>query len=52
MIFEIPLVIILGIATIVSVFITASFGMAMHIFKKDVFKYHKLFASLTITLAI
>ena len=52
MIFGIPLAIILGIATIISVFITASFGVAMHVFKKDVFIYHKIFAIFTLTLAL
>lgn len=52
MIFGIPLAIIFGMATIISVFITASLGIATHIFKKNVFNYHKYFAFLTIILAI
>jgi len=52
MIFEVPLAIISGIGTITSLLITAILGLAVHIFKKPVFKYHKFFAFLTVTLAI
>ena len=52
MIFGIPLAILLGIATILSVFTTFSFGIAMHVYHKPVFKYHRFFAFITITLAV
>lgn len=52
MIFGIPLAIIFGIATIISLLITASFGLAVFKYHKPVFKYHKFFAFLTVTLAI
>jgi len=52
MIFGIPLAIILGILTFTSLLITASLGVAMYKFKKKVFKYHRFFAALTVTLAI
>ena len=52
MIFGIPLAIIFGILTLTSLLITASLGVAMYKFKKPVFKYHKFFAVLTVTLAI
>lgn len=47
-----PLVIWFGLATIVSLFVTLSFGIAMHKFKKNVFRYHMFFAFLTGTLAV
>jgi hypothetical protein len=52
MIFPIPLAIIFGILTILSLFITASLGIAVHIFKKNIFKFHMTFAFITITLAV
>lgn len=52
MILGIPLAIWFGILTIASVFTTASFGIAVHVFRKNVFKYHKFFAFLTMTLAV
>jgi hypothetical protein len=52
MILGIPLAIWFGILTIVSVFITAFFGVAMHVFRKNVFGYHKFFAALTVILAV
>jgi hypothetical protein len=52
MIFKIPLAVIFGILTILSVFTTASLGVAVYKFRKPVFKFHKFFAFLTITLAI
>lgn len=52
MLFGIPLAIYLGVATIISVFITASFGIAMHVYKKDVFNHHKFFAFTALTLAV
>jgi len=52
MIFKIPLAFWFGILTIISLFITASLGLAVHRYHKPVFKYHKIFAFLTISLAI
>jgi hypothetical protein len=52
MILGIPLAIWFGLLTITSVFTTASLGVAVQVFKKPVFKYHKFFAALTVTLAI
>ncbi|MEK6859746.1 MAG: hypothetical protein AABX54_02925 [Nanoarchaeota archaeon] len=52
MIFPIPLAIIFGILTIISVFTTASFGIAVHKFNKKVFGFHMFFAFLTLTLAV
>jgi len=52
MIFGIPLAIILGIATIISLFITASLGLIVYKFHKPVFSYHKLFALIAISLAV
>jgi hypothetical protein len=53
MIFGIPLAIWLGILTFISLFITASFGIAVFKFNKShLFKYHKAFAFVTVTLAI
>jgi len=52
MLFDIPTAIWLGIATIISLFITASFGIAMHYFRKNVFRYHRFFAFLTLSIAI
>jgi len=52
MILFLPLAIIFGILTIISLFITASLGIALHKFNKNVFKIHMFFAFLTLTLAI
>jgi len=52
MLLYLPLAIWFGILTIISVFITFSLGIAMHVFKKNVFKFHKLFAFLTVSLAL
>lgn len=52
MIFPLPLAIIFGISTIISLFTTACFGIAVHVFNKNVFKFHMFFAFLTLTLAI
>lgn len=52
MLFGIPTAIWLGFLTIISLFITLSLGIAMHNFKKNVFKYHKFFAFLTGIIAI
>jgi len=47
MIFAIPLTVFFGILTIISLFATISSGVAMHRFRKLVFKYHRFFAFLT-----
>jgi len=52
MIFPLPLAIIFGILTILSLFTTASFGIAFHKYHKPVFRFHKFFAFTTLTLAI
>jgi hypothetical protein len=52
MILPIPLAIIFGFLTILSLFITAGLGIAVHKYHKPVFRFHKFFAFLTITLAI
>jgi hypothetical protein len=49
---SIPLAIWLGFLTIVSLFTTAGLGIAVFKFRKNVFKYHKAFAFLTVTLAL
>jgi hypothetical protein len=52
MLFNIPIAIWLGIITFISLFITFSFGIAMHHFKKNVFRYHKFFAFFTVSVAV
>lgn len=52
MIANIPLAIWFGILTIISLFTTASLGIAVHKFNKNVFRLHMFFAFLTLTLAI
>lgn len=52
MILKIPLAIWFGGLTIISLFITASLGVAVFKFHKNVFKYHKMFAFTTLTLAV
>ncbi len=47
-----PLAIWLGILTIISLFVTASLGIAVYKYNKNVFNYHRMFAFLTLTLAI
>jgi len=51
MLLGIPLAIWLGILTISLLSITLSMGIAMVHFQKNVFKYHKFFAYLTIGVA-
>ena len=51
MILGLPLAIWLGFFTFGSLVITASLGVAFHVFHKNVFKYHMFFAFLTIGLA-
>jgi hypothetical protein len=48
---NIPLAIWFGIATIASLFTTFSLGIALYVYKKPVFNYHRFFAFLTIILA-
>ena len=52
MIAGIPLAIWFGMLTIALVFTTASFGIAVHFFKKNVFRYHKFFAFTTLVVAL
>jgi len=52
MILNIPLAIWFGGLAIISMFITAGFGVAVFKYHKNVFKYHKMFAITTITLAV
>jgi hypothetical protein len=52
MILNTPLAVWIGILTFISLFTTASLGLAVHKFNKNVFKYHKFFAFTTVTLAI
>jgi len=42
----------LGVLTFLSLFTTVSLGIAYHRFHKPVFRFHRFFAFLTITLAI
>jgi hypothetical protein len=52
MILGIPLTIWLGILTALSLFTTFSLGIALHVFRKNVFKYHRFFAILTVFLVL
>ena len=52
MLLNIPTAIWFGFLTFASLIITASLGIAMHVFKKNVFKFHKFFAITTVILAI
>ncbi|MBS3163531.1 hypothetical protein J4427_02470 [Candidatus Woesearchaeota archaeon] len=52
MLLNIPTAIWFGFLTITSLFTTLSLGVAMHYFRKPVFKYHRFFAFLTGTLAL
>ncbi len=52
MILGIPLAIWLGFLTFASLITTISLGIAMFYFQKKVFKYHRLFAFLTISIAV
>jgi len=51
MILGIPLAIWLGILTIILLFTTVSLGIAVHFFRKNVFKYHMYMAFTTATVA-
>jgi len=51
MFFDVPVAIWLGISTISSLLITFSLGIATFYFQKNVFKYHRIFAFLTVILA-
>ena len=50
MLINIPFAIWLGILALISFFITLSLGIAMTRFKKKVFKYHRIFSYLTISI--
>ncbi len=52
MLFGIPIAVLLGFLTIILLFTTATFGILVHVYKKPVFKYHKLFAFLTLISAV
>jgi hypothetical protein len=52
MLFNVPFAIWLGIAALISLVATMSFGVAMFYFKKKVFKVHRIFAYLTIIIVI
>lgn len=52
MFLNIPLAIWLGGLTFTFLLTTASLGVAMYVFKKPVFKYHRFFAFSTITIAL
>lgn len=52
MLLNMPLAIWFGLFTIISLFTTFSFGIALHFFKKRVFKYHMTFAFITVSLAV
>lgn len=49
--FLFPFFVWLGFLTFASLVTTASLGIAVHFYHKPVFRYHKFFAFLTITLA-
>lgn len=52
MFLNIPLAIWFGGLTFISLFTTASLGVAFHVYRKNVFKYHRMFAFLTMILAV
>ncbi|MEI6058815.1 MAG: hypothetical protein WCP89_03520 [archaeon] len=52
MIYNIPLAIWFGMLTFICLFTTASLGVAVYFFHKNVFNYHKVFALLTVTFAL
>ncbi len=52
MIAGIPLAIWLGFLTLASLITTLSLGIAVHVFKKNVFNFHKVFAGITFSLAV
>jgi hypothetical protein len=47
-----PITIFFGILTIISLFITTALGLIYHYLHRPVFRYHKLFALITVILAI
>jgi len=49
---NIPLAILFGILALLSFVITLSLGVARSYFKKNFFKYHRIFAYLTIIFVI
>jgi hypothetical protein len=52
MLLNIPTAIWFGFLTFASLITTASLGIAVHVFKKNVFNIHRFFAFTTIILAI
>lgn len=52
MIYNLPLAIWFGILTFICLFTTASLGIAVHVFHKNVFRFHKAFAFLTVIFAL
>jgi hypothetical protein len=52
MILHLPIAIWFGMLTIISLFTTASLGIASLVFKKNVFNFHKFFAFTTLGLAL
>ena len=52
MLLNIPTAIWLGFVTLISLFVTLSLGVAMHRYKKNVFRYHRFFAFFTGTIAV
>jgi hypothetical protein len=52
MVLGFPLAVWFGIITIISLVITAVFGILFHNYHKPVFRYHKFFAFFTIIIAI
>jgi|GEM_PF-3865428 hypothetical protein len=52
MLFKTPLAIWFGILTIISLFLTAFFGAATIYLKKNMFRQHKIFAIITVCLAL
>ena len=52
MILGIPLAVWFGGLTALSLFTTVFLGISFHVYKKSVFKYHKLFAFVTVFLAL
>jgi len=52
MILNTPLAIWFGALTFIFLILTFSFGIAFHVFRKNVFNLHKIFAFVTLILAI
>ncbi|MDD5651038.1 MAG: hypothetical protein PHF86_11585 [Candidatus Nanoarchaeia archaeon] len=52
MLLNIPTAIWFGFLTFTSLFTTASLGVAVFYFRKNVFNYHRFFALITVSLAL